>query len=195
MLALLSELYLWLSRRCRGRAALEVEVIALRHQLAVLRSRHGGRLRLLAIDRLLWIWLYQVRPRCLDWMVLMKPATVVQWHRQGFRLYWRRRSRSGRTSIDREIRDLIRQMSTANPLWGASRIHGELLKLGIEISQATVAKYMFRRRGSPSPTWRSFLHSQPIISLLPSIRYFGHLNATVLPILSISYQAPSPYCR
>ena len=93
-------------------------------------------------------------------MVLVKLATVVQWHRQGFRLFWRWRSRSGRPSVDRETRDLIRQMNAANPLWGAPRIHGELLKLGIEISQATVAKYMVRRRGTPSPTWRSFLRNQ-----------------------------------
>jgi transposase InsO family protein len=93
-------------------------------------------------------------------MVLVKPATVVQWHRKGFRLFWRWRSRSGRSLVDREIRELIREMSSANPLWGAPRIHGELLKLGIEISQATVAKYMVRRRGSPSPTWRSFLRNQ-----------------------------------
>jgi transposase InsO family protein len=93
-------------------------------------------------------------------MVLVKPATVVQWHRQGFRLFWRWRSRSGRPSVDRETRDLVRQISSANPLWGAPRIHGELLKLGLEISQATVAKYMVRRRGKPSPTWRSFLRNQ-----------------------------------
>jgi putative transposase len=93
-------------------------------------------------------------------MVLVKPATVIRWHRQGFRLFWRWRSRSGRPSVDRETRDLIQQMSSANPLWGAPRIHGELRKLGIEISQATVAKYMVRRRGTPSPTWRSFLRNQ-----------------------------------
>src|SRR6202521_5857343 len=93
-------------------------------------------------------------------MLLVKPATVVRWHRQGFRLYWRWRSRSGRPSIDREVRDLIRQMNSANPLWGAPRIHGEILKLGIDISQATVAKYMVRRVGRPSPTWRSFLRNQ-----------------------------------
>ena len=85
-----------------------------------------------------------------------------QWHRQGFRLYWRWRSRSGRPSIDREVRDLIRQMNKANPLWGAPRIHGELLKLGIEVSQATVAKYMGRRVGTPSPTWRTFLRNEAI---------------------------------
>jgi hypothetical protein len=90
-------------------------------------------------------------------IVVVKPATVIQWHRQGFRLYWRWRSKSGRPAINREVRDLIRQMCNANPLLGAPRIHGELLKLGIEVSQATVAKYMMRRRGRPSPTWRSFL--------------------------------------
>jgi hypothetical protein len=93
-------------------------------------------------------------------MVLVKPATVVQWHRQGFRLFWHWRSRSGRPSVDREVRNLIRQMSNANPLWGAPRIHSELLKLGIDISQATVAKYMVRRPGTPSPSWRSFLRNQ-----------------------------------
>jgi transposase InsO family protein len=112
------------------------------------------------MDRLLWVWLYRVWPRCLKVMVLVKSATVVQWHRQGFRLYWHWRSRPGRPRAQRELRDLIRQMSRANPLWGAPRIHGELLKLGIEVSQATVAKYMARRVGRPSPTWRSFLRNQ-----------------------------------
>jgi len=93
---------------------------------------------------------------------VVKPATVIQWHRQGFRLYWRWRSKSGRPSIDREVRDLIRQMGNANPLWGAPRIHGELLKLGLEVSPATVAKYMIRRHGKPSPTWRSFLCNEAI---------------------------------
>lgn len=149
-----------LSRRFRSRAVVELENLALRHQLHVLRRQRPGRLRLFAIDRLLWVLLYRLWPRCLEVMVLVKPATVIQWHRQGFRLFWRWRSRSGRPSMDREIRDLIRQMSSANPLWGAPRIHGELLKLGIEVSQATVAKYMVRRLGAPSPTWRSFLRNR-----------------------------------
>jgi putative transposase len=148
------------ARRLCSRAVLELENLALRHQLQVLRRQRPGRPRLFTIDRLLWGWLYRLWPRCLDTMVLVKPATVVQWHRQGFRLFWRWRSRSGRPSVDGEIRKLIREMSSANPLWGAPRIHGELLKLGIEISQATVAKYMVRRRGRPSPTWRSFLRNQ-----------------------------------
>ena len=93
-------------------------------------------------------------------MVLVKSATVVQWHRAGFRLYWRWPSHAGRPRSAREVRDLIRQMSRANPLWGAPRIYGEFLKLGIDVSQATVGKYMVRRVGRPSPTWRSFLHNQ-----------------------------------
>ena len=125
-----------LARRFRSRAVLELENLALRHQLHVLRRQRPGRPRLFKIDRSLWVWLYRLWPRCLDTMVLVKPATVVQWHRQGFRLFWRWRSRSGRPSVDREVRKLIREMSGANPLWGAPRIHGELLKLGIEIKQA-----------------------------------------------------------
>jgi putative transposase len=162
MVAYISELVSWLAGRLRSRAELELEVIALRHQLAVLRRQRPGRHRLSALDRLLWTWLYRVWPRCLNILVLVKPATVVQWHRQGFRLYWRWRSRSGRPLVDREVRDLIRQMNRANPLWGAPRIHGELLKLGIKVSQATVAKYIVQRVGTPSPTWRSFLRNEAI---------------------------------
>src|SRR5208282_5437057 len=105
------------ARRFRSRAVVELENLALRHQLHVLRRPRPGRPRLFAIDRLLWVWLYRLWPRCLEVMVLVKPATVIQWHRQGFRLFWRWRSRSGRPSVDREVRDLIRQMSRANPLW------------------------------------------------------------------------------
>jgi hypothetical protein len=107
-----------IARRFRSRAVLELENLALHHQLHVLRRQRPGRPRLFAIDRLLRVWLYRLGPRCLDTMVLVKPASVVQWHRQGFRLFWRWHSRSGRQSPDREVRDLIRQMSVANPLWG-----------------------------------------------------------------------------
>src|SRR5260370_17748229 len=94
-------------------------------------------------------------------MVLVKPATVIHWHRQGFRVYWRWRSRLGRPSVDREVRKLIREMSSANRLWGAPQIHGELLKLDIAITQATLAKYMVRRRATPSPPCPSFLLNHP----------------------------------
>jgi putative transposase len=149
-----------IARGFRSRAVLELENLALRHQLHVLRRQRPGRPRLFTIDRLLWVWLYRLWPRCLDRMILVKPATVVQWAPSGLRPVLALALAIGRPSADREIRKLIREMNSANPLWGAPRIHGELLKLGIEISQATVAKYMVRRRGTPSPTWRSFLHNQ-----------------------------------
>ena len=160
MMTILSALVSLLSFRVRSRASLELELVALRHQVTVLRRQRPGQLRLFSTDRLLWVWLYRVWPQVLNAMVLVKPATVVQWHRKGFRLYWRWRSRRlGRPKMSTEIRDLIRQMSLANPLWGAPRIHGELLKLGIEVSQATVGRYLPWRPKVPSPTWRSFLHN------------------------------------
>jgi putative transposase len=92
-------------------------------------------------------------------LVLVKPATVVAWHRRGFRLFWtwKSRRRTGRPSTPADIRTLIRTRSDANPLWGAPRIHGELRKVGIVVSQSTVAKYMHRDRRPPSQTWRTFL--------------------------------------
>jgi putative transposase len=162
MIIILSALVSLLSFRFRGRASLELELIALRHQVTVLRRQRPSRPKLFRADRLLWVWLYRIWPQALHIMVLVKPATVIQWHRKGFRLYWRWRSRSGhpgRPKTPRETRDLIRKMSIANPLWGAPRIHGELLKLGIVVSQATVGRYMPWRPAVPSPTWRSFLHN------------------------------------
>ena len=162
MITIISALVSVLSFRFRRRASLELELVALRHQLAVLRRQCSGRPRIFSSDRLLWMWLYRIWPRALNAMVLVKRATVIQWHRKGFRLYWRWRSRSrcvGRPKVSSETRDLIRQMSMANPLWGAPRIHGELLKLGIEVSQATVGRYLPWRPKVPSPTWRTFLQN------------------------------------
>jgi hypothetical protein len=117
MITILSAPVFLLSFRVSSRASLELELVALRHQVAVLRRRRKGRLRLFFADRLLWVWLYQVWPQILNAMVLVKPATVIQWHRKGFRLYWRWRSRRlGQPKMSAEIRDLIRQMSMANPL-------------------------------------------------------------------------------
>ena len=163
MLTILSAMASLVSFRFRRRVSLELEVLALRHQLAVLHRQRPGRAWLGRGDRLLWGWLYRIWPCCLEVMVLVKPVTVIQWHRQGFRKYWHWRSRSrraGRPEVNREIRELIRQMSIANPLWGALRIHGEMLKLGIEVSPATVGRHMVRRHGPPSPTWRTFLRNQ-----------------------------------
>ena len=160
MITYLSALASLLSFRIRSRASLKLELVSLRHQVSVLRRQHKGRIRLFSTDRLLWVWLYRVWPQVFNAMVLVKPATVVQWHRRGFQLYWRWRSRRlGRPKMSTEIRDLIRRISLTNRLWGAARIHGELLKLDIKVSQATVGRYMPWRPKVPSPTWRSFLHN------------------------------------
>jgi putative transposase len=157
-------------RSCfRTRANLQLEILALRHQLAVL-QRQKKRATLRASDRLLWVVLSRLWKQWRAVLLIVKPETVLAWHRKGFRLYWRWKSRAGkcgRPRISREARELIRQMSKANPLWGAPRIHGELLKLGIEISQATVAKYMSRQGKPPSQGWRTFLenHIQQIIAI------------------------------
>ena len=118
----------------------------MRHQLAVLERARPGRLRLTRADRVLWSWLSQVWRGWRGALVIVKPATVIAWHRRGFRLFWRwkTRRRLGRPPVSLEVRRLIRTIAEANPLWGAPRIHGELLKLGIEVSQATVARYMTR---------------------------------------------------
>ena len=137
-----------------------------------------ARPRLSSLDRLLWVLLYRIWPQVIDAMVLVKPATVVEWHRRGFRLYWRWRSRGpGRPRISPDIRDLIRRMSRANPLWGAPRIHGEPLKLGIKISQATVGRWMPWRPKVPSTTWRSFLRNH-----LPDIAAIDMFVITTGPL-------------
>ncbi len=153
----------------RTRASLQLEVVALRHQINVLRRSQRGHVRLRTTDRLFWLWLRRFWAGWRSVLVIVKPETVISWHRKAFRLYWAwesRRGISGRSEVCREIRDLIRKMSLANPLWGAPRIHGELLKLGLEVSQATVAKYMARGRKPPSQTWRTFLnnHLQQLVS-------------------------------
>jgi len=164
----------------RTRAALQAEILALRHQLLVLqRSSRGHKLRLSSTDRAFWVWLSRLWTEWRSALIIVKPETVIGWHRQGFRLYWRWKSRhpAGRPSVSSEVADLIRRMSLANPRWGAPRIHGELLKLGIQVSQATVAKYMVRHRQPPSQTWRTFLmnHMQTLVSadffVVPTITF------------------------
>jgi transposase InsO family protein len=112
-------------------------------------------------DRLRFVWLYRLFPSVLNAVTIVQPETVIRWHRTGFRLYWRWKSRSqgGRPKVPVEIRQLIREMSLANRLWGAPRIHGELLKLGIEVAQSTVAKYMARSGRGREQTWKTFLHN------------------------------------
>jgi transposase InsO family protein len=154
----------------KPRPRLEAEILILRHQLNVLQLRMPRRrLNLRWIDRALFIWLYRRYPRILDAMSIVRPETVVRWHRKGLAHYWRWKSRSpgGRPRIAREVRDLIRRMSFENPLWGATKIHGELLKLGIAVAQSTVSVYMVPRRDRPLQTWKTFLrnHMEGIASI------------------------------
>jgi transposase InsO family protein len=145
----------------KTQARLEAEIVLLRHQLSVLRRRQPSRPMLTMADRLLFVWLYRLFPSVLAAITIVQPDTVIRWHRTGFRLYWRWKSRprGGRPKIPGEIRRLIREMSLANRLWGAPRIHGELLKLGIEVAQSTVDKYMARGRRGRSQTWKTFLRN------------------------------------
>src|ERR1700688_47792 len=130
----------------RSRASLQAEILTLRHQLNVLRRKSPKRLAFRSTDRLVFAGLYRLAPGVLDALKILKPETVIRWHRAGFRAYWRwkSRTRGGRPKTPPEIRQLIRDMSIANPLWGAPRIHGELLKLGIDVGQTTVANGMDR---------------------------------------------------
>ena len=162
----------------RRRAALQLELIAVRHQLATM-TRISRRPSLRPTDRLLWVLLSRFLPNWREMLVIVKPETVIGWHRKGFRLYWTWKSRrrgGGRPPIPRDVRDLIRRMSRENPLWGAPRIHGELLKLGIEVSEATVSKYLARLPKPPSQTWRTFLRNHA--RALASIDFFVLPTAT-----------------
>src|SRR3974390_2646205 len=143
----------------RSSARREAEILVLRHQINVLRRKSPTRPALSNVDRLLFVLLSQLVPSTLDALTVIKPATVIRWHRAGFRAYWRWKSRprGGRPRMPHEIRQLIRDMCLANPLWGAPRIHGELLKLGIDVGQTTVATYMAKRRRPRSQGWRTFL--------------------------------------
>jgi transposase InsO family protein len=154
ILAILASLF-------KSRAEMGAENLVLRQQINVLRRRMPKRLALTNIDRLLFVWLYRWFPSIAGAFAIVRPETIVRWHRVGFRAYWRWRSRNrvGRPKVSAELRALIGEMSRVNPLWGAPRIHGELLKLGFEVAQSTVAKYMVRRRRPPSQGWKSFLRN------------------------------------
>jgi hypothetical protein len=143
----------------KSRRRLEAENLFLRHQLNIALRRAPRRLRLRGSDRALLAWMTWLWPSLLGLACVVQPDTILRWHRAGFRAYWRWKSRSrpGRPKVCRELRDLILRMSKENLLWGAPRIHGELLKLGYEVAESTVSKYMARRRGPPSQTWRTFL--------------------------------------
>ena len=141
--------------------SLVAEILVLRHQINIQRRHLPKRQTFGAMDRLIFAGLYRLAPTILNALAILKPETVMEWHRVGFRSFWRleSRRRGGRPTVPLEIGKLIREMSIANPLWGAPRIHGELLKLGIDVGPTSVAKYMVKRRGPPSQGWKTFLHN------------------------------------
>ena len=154
------------------RAALHTEILALRQQVAVLKRKRPRPL-LRKADRVFWVILSCLWPGWRHALVIVRPETVIGWHRKGFRLFWTWKSRHGkpgRPPVSREIRYLVRRMSRENTRWGAPRIHGELLKLGFSISQAAVSKYMVRYPSPPSQSWRTFLTNHA--DCLASIDFF-----------------------
>jgi transposase InsO family protein len=164
----------------RSRAVLELENLALRHQIGVLQRSAARRPKLTPCDRLLWIGLSRLWRDWRSTLAFVRPETVVSWHRAGFRLFWTwkvRRGRRGRPLISHEVRHLIRKMCRENPSWGAPRIHGELLKLGIDVAESSVSRYVLRHHKPPSQTWRTFLenHLQQLVSIdffsVPTIRF------------------------
>jgi len=169
MFAILHALGMLVADLFKSRCRLEAENLLLRHQLAIALRQAPPRLRLRGGDRAFLIWMTRLWPSLLDAVQVVQPETILRWHRAGFKMFWRwkSRNRAGRPRIDRGLRDLIRRMSSENPLWGASRIHGELLMLGFEVAQSTVSKYMARPSKLPSQPWKTFLrnHAEAIAAI------------------------------
>src|SRR4029453_7457759 len=156
----------------KSRATLQLENLALRHHPRFLR-RAVKRPKLTSADRLLWTWLCEVWSDWRSALVIVKPETVIGWHRKGLRLFWTwkvRHGQPGRPPVSKEIRQLIRKMSRENPLWGAPRIHGELLKLGVDIGETSMGKYIVRTRNPPSQNWRTFLENH--VKIMVSVDFF-----------------------
>src|SRR5881227_3062525 len=169
MFAILHSLGMFVADIFKSRRRLEAENLFLRHQLNIALRQAPPRLRLRGSDRALLVWMTQLWPSLLGAAQVVQPETILRWHRAGWKSFWRwkSRKRAGRPKIDRGLRDLIQRMSKENPLWGASRIHGELLMLGFEVAQSTVSKYMVRGRTPPSQTWKTFLrnHAEAIAAI------------------------------
>lgn len=162
MLAILQSIIWCLFRRVVVRSSLETDLIALRLQVSVLQCQATHRPKPKRWNRLLFVAMYRIQPHILRLISIVQSETIVRWHRTGFRFYWEHkpRSQTGRPRVGAEVRALIKEISIANPLWGAPRIHGELLKLDIDVSHSTVAKYMVRGRKPPSQSWLTFLRNR-----------------------------------
>ena len=158
-MGIIQSLFLFLRAFIMGRAAAAMENLALRQQVAVFKQS-VKRPKLRPRDRVFWVVLSRLWRNWRSALAIVQPETVIQWHRKGFKLYWRwksKRGKPGRPPIEPKIRNLIRRMSRENPIWGAPRIVSELALLGHDVVKATVAKYMVRFRKPPSQTWRTFL--------------------------------------
>ncbi len=161
MIELLKSVYCAAKSTLKTRTELAFENLALRQQLAVLKQAKK-RPRISNVDRCFWILLSRVWKNWSETLIIVQPETVIRWHRQGFKKYWARKSKRkpvGRPRIDKEIRDLIRKMCTENSTWSATQIHGQLVKLGYDVSETTVENYMVRKIKPPSENWRTFLHN------------------------------------
>jgi transposase InsO family protein len=169
MFAILHTLGMFVADLFKSRNRLEAENLFLRHQLAIALRRAPPRLRLHGSDRALLVWMTKLWPSLLGAAQVVLPETILRWHRTGFKIFWRwkSRNRAGRPRIDRGLRDLIQRMNRENPRWGASRIHGELLMLGFEVAQSTVSKYIAQPSKPPSQSWKTFLqnHAEAIAAI------------------------------
>jgi len=206
-MGILQATFLFLRAFLLRHAAVAVESLALRQQLAVF-THSGKRPRLRPRDRVFWVLLARCWPNWRSALAIVQPETVIKWHHLGFKLFWRwksKRGKPGRPPIERELRDLIRRMSRENPTWGAPRILSELILLGHDVAEETVAKYMVRNKKPPSQTWRTFLANHvpdiaacdfftvPTVTFARSVRL--HRNAS-LPARDRSLQYHhEPSCR
>jgi transposase InsO family protein len=169
MFAILHALGMFVADLFKSRSRLEAENLFLRHQLNIALRRAPPRLRLHGSDRALLVWMTKLWPSLLGAAQVVQPETILRWHRAGFNIFWRwkSRNRAGRPRIDCGLRDLIRRINRGNPRWGASRIHGEILMLGFEVAQSTVSKYIARPSKPPSQSWKTFLqnHAEAIAAI------------------------------
>jgi putative transposase len=170
-MAIFSAFFLFFRSLFVSRLSLAAEILVLLQQLLVL-NRSLKRPKLRRRDRLFWVCLSRLWKDWRDALIIVKPDTVIKWHREGFRLYWRWKSKTpiGRPPIDKEIRELIRRISRENPLWGVPRIQSELRLLGFNVTEKTVAKYRVKRAKPPSQTWKTFLANH--VNQIAAIDFF-----------------------
>src|SRR5947199_4933457 len=193
MFAILHSLGIFVADLFKSRCRLEAENLFLRHQLNIALRQAPPRLRLRGSDRALLVWMTRLWPSLLGMAQVVQPETILRWHRAGWKAFWRwkSRKRAGRPKIDRGLRDLIQRMSKENPLWGASRVHGELLMLGFAVAQSTVSKYMVRGGTPPSQSWKTLRDDNASRNGIAHVA-FDHENSLRSRDFIISWLDPTP---